>query len=334
MIRNPAILSLTFSMLLTACIGFSITKTEPSHSLETTDEFELIWDVKGIGMHSSIRSPLIVNVPGKFIVEGWGSGPALSLFAFDSLSGDVLWQTPFNSLQQGQIISQDTVVYRGTSGAADIQSYNADNGELQWATSLPGAHSTGELYFANKKIYVFTSDNMFFILNEQGELLDSRHETYTTYVETGGILYLEENISLKAVNSTTREEIWQLKIEDRFTHSPVFYDDAIFLRTRAVPSYVYSIDQKTGKINWQVTQNLLSNLAVSESKIYFISFDGDLIVLDRYSGNEIAKAKFSSPFDLTKGTDGYFISVDPINNVLAISFADNSQILGVKILNP
>jgi outer membrane protein assembly factor BamB len=327
---------LTSSLLASRCsiAGFQPDNSDSHHVLETNDEFEVKWDMTGISISTSYRSPLIVSSPGKFIVEGWRSGPALSLFAFDGLSGDMLWQTPFTSLQQGQIISQDTVVYRGTSGASNIQAYNADNGKLLWKTSLPWAHSTSEIYFANNKIYVFTSDNMFFILNEQGEILDSRHETFTTYVEIGNILYFEENISLKAVDSTTREELWRVKTDDRFTHSPIFSDGAIFLRTWAVPSYVYSIDQKTGKINWKVSQDVLSNLAVSQDNIYFISFDGYLVVLDRDSGNELAKVKFSSPFDVTRGTDGYFISVDPTNNVLAMSFGDNSQILGVKIKNP
>jgi outer membrane protein assembly factor BamB len=174
---------------------------------------------------------------------------------------------------------------------------------------------------------------MFFILNEQGKILDSSHEAYTAYVEIGNILYFDENFSLRAVDSTTREEIWQVKINDRFTHSPIFYDGVIFLRTWAVPSYIYSIDQKTGKINWKVSQDVLSNLAISEDKIYFISFDGYLVVMDRDSGNELAKVKFSSPFDLAKGTEGYFISVDQTNDVLAMSFSDKNQILGLITLH-
>lgn len=334
MIRYPFFILLIVSLLLASCIGVGSVKTESSHLLETNDEFEGIWDLTGFSLYTSKRLPSIVNSPGKFVIEGWRKESSLSLFAFDSLSGDLLWQTPFNSNMRGQNISQDSTIYRGTFGVANIQSYNADNGELQWETNLPRAHSTLELYFANQKIYVFTSDNMFFILNEQGEILDSRHETFTTYVEIGNILYLEENISLKAVDTTTEEELWRVKTDDRFTHSPIFSDGVIFLRTWSVPSYVYSIDQKTGIVNWKVSQKVLSNLAVSEDKIYFISFDGYLVVLDRYSGDELARIKFSPSFDLTQGTDGYFISVDPTNHVLAISFADSNQILGVKILDP
>lgn len=333
MIRYLFIIPLIFTLLLASCIGFNNDRTVSNRLLETNDEFDVIWDVTGFNMHASNRRSMIVNSPDMFIVEGWNNQRSLSLFALDSISGEILWQTPFNSYMPGDMVSQDAVVYRGTSGAANVQSYDAENGKLIWKTNLPLAHSTSEIYFANNKIYVFTSDNMFFTLNEQGEILNSRHETFTTYVEIGNILYFEENISLKAVDSITREEIWRVKTDDRFTHSPIFSDGAIFLRTWAVPSYIYSIDQKTGTINWKVSQNVLSNLAVSDDRIYFISFDGYLVILDRDSGNELGKAKFSSLFDLTQGTDGYFISVDSTNNVLAVSFADNSQILGLKILN-
>jgi len=145
---------------------------------------------------------------------------------------------------------------------------------------------------------------------------------------------LKRYFSLKAIDITTRRELWQQKIDDRFTHSPIFDNGTIFLRTWTFPGYIYSIDQITGKVNWKVSQDALSNLAVSEDKIYFTHRDGYLTALDRYSGDVVANIKFSPEFDLTKGVDSYFISVDTATNILAMSFGDNSQILGVKILNP
>jgi len=135
---------------------------------------------------------MIVSSMGKVIVEGWRAGNALSLFAFDSLTGDTIWKTPLTFDTLGYIISQGTVIYRGTFGSADAEVYNANDGKLIWKTNLPLAHSVSEMYTANNNIYIFTNDNMFFILNEQGKVLDTRHETFTTYLEIGNVLYLEE----------------------------------------------------------------------------------------------------------------------------------------------
>jgi hypothetical protein len=58
-----------------------------------------------------------------------------------------------------------------------------------------------------------------------------------------------------------------------------------------------------------------------------------LVILNRFSGDEIARLKFSPVFDVTSQISGYYVAFVPETNVLAVSFGDNSQVLGLKI-NP
>ena len=325
------------SLLGQSCIAFEVLHDDvsPHHVLEKNDEFEFIWELSDIYTGSNERRAAIVSVPGKIIVEGgYTKLNDPSLIAFDSLSGEIVWQVPLGFGHNGYIISQNTVLYRGTAGAAKVQAFAADKGELLWETNLPWAQSALEIYFADKRINVFTANNKFFILDDQGKIIDSRYEPFRTFLEMGGILYIDENIAMKAIDISTKQELWRQEINDRFTHSPIFDNGTVFLRTWVKPGYIYSINQATGKVNWKLSHDVLSNLCVTGNKIYFVDFDGYLVAIDRYSGDETAKVKFSSSFDLANGINGYSITSDPINNVLAISFGDNSQLLGLKIKNP
>lgn len=115
----------------------------------------------------------------------------------------------------------------------------------------------------------------------------------------------------------------------------LFFDGGeIFLKTKNSSPLIYSIDQYTGKLNWVSTQTLQSNFCLIGDKVYFTTPDGELVAINRYSSIEKSRVKFSPVFDLNKQIGDYYIACDTTNNVLAISFGDNTQIMGLKILNP
>jgi outer membrane protein assembly factor BamB len=304
-------------------------------SLETNNVLKVVWSVTNIRMDDNNRGSNVIGAPNRIIINGWkiGAIPTGTIIGLDSTNGDTVWTVP-NGTNSDKIIAQDEVLYRGTSGIATVQSYNVENGELLWQRRLPLAHSTSDLYFADHNIFVDTNNDKFFTLNESGEILDSLQETDRIFLAINNILFLKGNYDIEAVELTSRNKLWKLEIADDYTYAPIFENGTIFLRTWSIPTFIYSIDQVTGNVNWKVSNKLLSNLYIQGEKMYFISSDGYLVVIDKYSGNEILRVKFSPEFDLNKQNGGYFIAGDPTNNVLAVSFGDNAQILGLKILDP
>ena len=254
-----------------------------------------------------------------------------SVFGLKSENGDILWEA---SGFAGNIFTSEDAVYVGSYGTAKVRSLNVEDGELLWSTLLPWAHSTSGIYFAESNIFVYTADSEFFVLNEQGEILDNFHETFRTFLELNGVLYMQDVIGIKAVNLSSNKELWLQEIDDRYTHAPIFNDGEIFLRTWSTPANIYSIDQYTGKVNWVVSQDAFSNLCLLGKTIYFTSFDSSLVAINRYTGNEISRVKFSPQFDVDKQVSAYYVACDATSNVLAISFGDNNQIMGLKVINP
>ena len=77
-----------------------------------------------------------------------------------------------------------------------------------------------------------------------------------------------------------------------------------------------------------ITQDIVSNLCIIGDKIYFLNRDGYLVAINRYSSLEDSRVKFSPEFDMSKQISSYSVACDMANNVLAISFSDNTQIMG------
>jgi outer membrane protein assembly factor BamB len=325
-----------FNLLVSSCSrnGTWQDNSAPQHLLESNNQYNVIWNTSTLRVDNNDRRSMIVNSPGKIIVEGWKDERTLLLSAINSLSGDIIWQTQVPSNLSGYLISNGMTLYRGTFGDSEIQAYDADKGALTWETSLPQAHSTTELYSSGDKIFVFTGNNKFFVLDAQGNIENTRNEAFRTFLEDDGKVYKNRNNFLEATEISSQKVVWSVKIRDRFTHSPIFYDGTIYLRTWASPTFIYSIDEATGNVNWIMSQDILSNLCVLRDKIYFLASDSSLITIDRFSGSETSRVGFLPKFDTKIQIGGYFISADPTNNVLAMSFGDNNQILGVKILNP
>jgi outer membrane protein assembly factor BamB len=302
--------------------------------MEANSEYEVLWNLSDIDVDGNFHAPSMVGAPNKIIISGQPKGKMLdtTILALDSSSGNILWEVPGRIGEE--ITTSDNAVYRGTSGTAIVYAYNIENGELLWSTRLPWGHSTSDIYFSEKKIFADTNNSKFFVLNEQGEILDNIEETFRTFLELNGVLYMENAMGIQAVELPSKKVVWTLNIDERYTHAPVFNDGEIFLRTWKIPTYIYSIDQYTGKVNWIASQDALSNLCLVGDKIYFTNPNGYLIAVNRYSGNEISREKIFPIVNLNKQIGNYSIACDKTSNVLALSFGDNTQIMGLKILNP
>lgn len=333
---KPFIIVAALLMLSCLAVESGQANSFSQHLLEQTDRYMVVWNRSDIGLESGAnnRRPSMVGAPGKIILNGsMKTGPQISkLIGLDSLTGDIVWTT--SGVTLGEMIYHDKNIYIGTYGTAMVQSINIEDGKLYWEALLPLAHSTSDIYFAENKIFVNTNNAKFFVLSERGDIIDSFSETNDIFLQIGGILYMEDVNGIKAVDFSSKKELWHLQAGAVYSYAPIFDNGTMFFRTAGSPADIYSVDRVTGNVNWKTTDSILSNLYVTDNKIYFLNSDSCLISLDRFTGNELLKLKFSPPFNLNGQNTSYFISGDSVNNMLVIYFGDNSQILALKVLNP
>jgi outer membrane protein assembly factor BamB len=328
---------MVISFFLPSCIALESLRINaiPKYALEENGEYIVIWNRTGIGMNPNDRRPAMVGGPGRIIVDGRKNLPlALTkIYGLDSLSGEDVWE--ISNAGGGQLIIEEEYLYFGAAGWAKVISYNIENGELVWSTSLPWAHSVTDLYFAQNKIFAHTNDSEFFVLSDDGEILNNFSETFRVFLETNNILYMEALFSVKAVDASSKKEIWHLKLDDKYTHAPIFDNGTIFIRTwDSSSTYIYSVDQTAGVVNWKVSAEVLSNLYLAGDKFYYMSRDGFFVSADRSTGDEISRVKFSPEIDLNALTGGFFITGDAVNDIIVVSFEGNDQIMGIRVINP
>jgi outer membrane protein assembly factor BamB len=335
--RITYFLLIILSFFMPRCFAIEAMKTTdlPQYTLEENDEYTVIWERTDIGMNSNHRRPAMVGGLERIVIDGWkNQGITIGkIYGLDSLSGNDVWTGPNSS--GGQLIIEGERLYYGAVGWAKVMSYNLDNGELIWSTPLPWAHSVTDIYFAENKIFVHTNDSEFFALSDDGEILSNFSETFRVFLETNNVIYMEALLSIKAVDASSKQEIWSLRLDDKYTHAPIFDDGTIFIRTwDSSPTYIYSIDQMTGIVNWKVSAEVVSNLYLAGDNIYYMSRDGFLVSANRNTGDEISKVKFLPEIDLKALTGGFSITGDSVNDIIAVSFEGNHQILGLRVLNP
>ncbi len=330
-----------FATVLVSCSNTNgLNETEygflaPQHDLQPNNQYEVLWDMSNISVTELSSLPPIVSSPEKIIIQGTeeDSLPRAQVFALDSSNGNILWR--IDRGDWGYIITQADILYRGTGGTATVQAFNIENAELLWSTRLPWAHSTSDMHFSENKLFIHTNDDEVFILDEQGKILDNFRSVDRVFLENNGIRYMEDDQSIRAVDLSTKNELWSVDISEPYYNSPIFDNGTIFIRTYSIPTEIYSIDQASGEVNWKLSQNVLSNLCALGERIYFTTLDGYLVAVDRYSGEEISKVRFSAKIDLDKlFRRDYFVACDSTNNVLAVSFGDNTQIMGLRVTNP
>jgi outer membrane protein assembly factor BamB len=300
---------------------------------DTSANYEIIWGKSNIKLFDTRNDPMMVTTPNKLILEGKQSGDSrIYIFAFNTLDGARLWQTEVDS-SPAELLVSNVVLYRGTGGAGHIQSYDIENGKLLWDTGLPRAHSVVNLYSIDGNLFANTNNGLSFVLNKDGVILESIRTIDGIFYETAETIYLGEANAIKAKDKSTGVVRWHLDLDGTLELSPIFDKNTIYLHTSGLPNnIIYSIDQSSGIVNWQLSTHAISNLYKADSKLYYLTTDAYLVSLDSQSGQEIERVEFSPPFELNGYgyTGKYYVTADPNNDIVVVSFGDSNQILGLK----
>jgi outer membrane protein assembly factor BamB len=229
---------------------------------------------------------------------------------------------------------------RCTSYLNTIKTYNTTSGDSIWEADTPFAGKFITITFLNEKIFLYSSNNSFFILDSTGRVLKSTDPYYfpMPYIVGDDVTYAGDN-GIVALETQTGNIIWRAKIEGSYSE-PYFLEDNIYLRTgdSVMPGSVYAIDKSNGKILWRNDAKVISNLCSLGENLYFLTLDGYLMVVDRQTGSEVEKLEFSPhPFVLPTAEwrlGGYYVASDPTNNIIAVSLGDSYQLFALKINNP
>lgn len=215
-------------------------------------------------------------------------------------------------------------------------------GNLIEEIPVPQVGIIESFYQRDGKDYLYGSSGRFIIFDASAKKVvtstDPNFEEHIFLIDNN-VSYSHKGNSLIAFNLGTNTIAWQVEIDEPFAN-PLFGEGMIFIRT-GNPIYsgnIYAINESTGAVVWKKEVGIISNIEAQNSKLYFLTVDGFLNILDQQSGQVIARIQFTAaPFLISSSQSaigGYYVSVDADNKIIIVAVGDSCQLMALKLESP
>ena len=106
---------------------------------------------------------------------------------------------------------------------------------------------------------------------------------------------------------------------------PLFSGNIIYYRTQESKASIYAIDQSTGAFLWKTKPNIISNIAASPNRVYFLTKDGYLYGVRARDAKVEVYVQFSGN-EFTNGTVNP-IAYDPVTKNVFVLLQDSGQLI-------
>jgi outer membrane protein assembly factor BamB len=307
----------------------------PQRNLADTPNFRLLWsDANVFVVYSGNLDPSLYGLDSTVFAKIRGSNNfASKIIALDTQSGKMKWQRDITS--QGAIIVSDSSFYMGIYD--NIQEYDPQTGNLIRVTNFPNIGNIYNMFVNNHSLYALSSSGRWLTYNleDQTSELSEPFLPYTPFVVDDGVLYSHDAKGFKATKNETGETLWTHLIDEAINLHPLFVDNMIIILSET--GNIYGIDKENGDLIWKLGTNIISNIAADTSRLYFLTMDGYLEVLNISNGQELQRLEISStPFnnnlpDSNVAVGVYNIWMDSQNTTAIFSLGDSCQLIGIKL---
>lgn len=324
-----------FTLLVGACSNLSakLNCVQTAHTLVGNPSSQILWSKSGIAVFDDGSTQKMQGLGSIVYVAaldtGYSSG---KFFAFDTNTGNMLWHQSYTP--PATLFTNNDKLYVGNYD--NIQEYDSQTGEMIKEMRFPNVGLVTNIYFSDQNLYALTSSDRWLTYNLDTDVFSSSEPLlpYTPFMVENEILYLHDVEGFKAIETKTKRVLWKRSIDDQINIHPLFINGTIVIP--ASTGNIYSVNQKTGDLMWNVGAHAISNIAFDQSRLYYLTMDGFLRILDMKSGQEIQKIEFSSvPFrintpDSQITVGAYDLWMDTKNDVLIVSFGDSCQLMAIK----
>jgi outer membrane protein assembly factor BamB len=277
----------------------------------------------------------------------------MSLIRLDLFTGEAQWQTTLPSAEAGLLTHNSQYILLSTTGGkvaspsqawdtARIIAYDKFSGDQVWSQRIPGTYGVGTAYIIDERVYVLGGyDRTFQLAIETGEILNETKQRVLASQDEQANYFLEFK-GIRAVNVKTGETLW-------FQETPVFPPpqfvgeiiiaggNRLNLLGRAI-----ALERRTGTVLWQY-DNVVSNVAVNNSTVFFLQMDEDavwdsryvsdvyLLAVDMKTGSTVASMQFDPP-GLTFGNRSFQYDVAVHDNIVLVYLSDGRQLIALRFL--
>lgn len=307
----------------------------PPHEIEAQEELTNIWVRDHIFISDDDLSPMMTANQGVVsFLGGTDIRDGISINVIDAITGDMKWQRKYGI--PTSIVSSSSDLYVGASGGASVLKLDLITGNLIWETKLPKTRGLSYLSLDNDKLYVQTTatTDTFFVLNTStGEII--RHIQGTmVFLSTEKFIIQRSIISneVDMINSETQQIIWTAKLGYGFSMLPIFTEREILILTDL--GGIYCLERDTGNIKWHIENIAISNIALGENIVYFLTRDGKLQGANLQSGDLKSLVEFNTDRFVLNGEyhiGGYNVIYDQEMKIIFVHLGDSAQLFAFQI---
>jgi outer membrane protein assembly factor BamB len=318
----------------------------PPHKIvKTSEQFVKLWEKSNVIPVGPVESTNLITTKDNQVCMVTIQNPndtSTSLTCMNLLTGQLEWEIDGDDLRPN-LTNNSKYVFAGNIYSR-VKAYDLESGNFIWSTHLPQTRSLNYVTATETELYVATNPGNFYALEaDTGAIKDT-----IPYPDIGSsLLWVQEGIAywhqypllLMASDIKTGNVKWQVQFDGGFDTLPIFVDGFIFVTTHN--GQLYAIDYLTGNTLWQTakpdtlehSERVVSNVAVSNDIVYFLTQNAQLRALDIQTGQLLGAQDFvPSLFDLNTNITNYKFDVAAANEVVTVYFGDSWQLLTFRFL--
>lgn len=253
-----------------------------------------------VGYRKNVRmSPLLLK---DRIIQGNAYD---GLVAVHRDTGNVLWRLPVRGgVEGGATVVKDRLFFGGNDG--QFYSVSASTGSVFWSVPV-SAETLAAPLIEDGIVYFLTGNNVLHALDasEGKEVwlysrVDSQNFSIrgasTPTIKNGVVLLGFSDGYLVALDAKTGSIKWEsaLNKNKRFRDidsTPVV--DGEFVYVTGYDSHLYCVRLQTGELVWKAEPGGFGSVLVDGDKLYYSSSKGEVLAIEKKSGNPVWKYKLS-----------------------------------------
>lgn len=211
-----------------------------------------------------------------------------------------------------------------SEGKGQVFAYNKSNGNLIWKSEKQEGLPLKDLVIDGNEIFFTTRRNIVSIDKETGKTNWTFYNPYSMMLGSSAGVFPDVVIAASADNSVfavsrkTHELAWEIELTEIATPDLYKYKNAMIFSDDE--EAVYSIDSKTGKINWAYKKETASEIVIEGNKAYLGNGGRSLVCLNLDNGQPIWSTDIKDGNPYVNGTK-YFCASDFSSKPLIIGNA-------------
>ncbi len=295
------------SVLLAACGGRNLHHAQegvtanPEPKAPRSDRLQAVWSVRTGGEFDAAQNVIRPAIDEDRVFV---AGPEGLVTAVEADSGSVLWRTDLDEALSAGVGTGDGLVLVGTANGDLVALDRRDGAEL-WRVGLSGESLTPPVVargvvlvrVGDSRLVGFDSANgaQLWSMQKTVEGLTVRGASKPLLEGRGAVVGLADG-RLMAVDIDTGRLLWETPIGQRRGSSEIgrladIDADPVLLGTvlyvASFQGQVVSMAMGSTQVLWSADISTLRNLGLDEDHLYVTSDTGELVALNRYSGDAV-----------------------------------------------